>query len=185
MKLECEVKSVSNVYYVEIGDSRVACQEIIVRDYDAPHSVIVLNLWNEHSINYYNLKEGDKILVEFMIVAKKCRDGMWRNQQFKILSVVKHKPDWKPRNAETSDLYIIGRANKSGLKIGRSNDVNKRVKQMQTASEVVLELIDIFPERGYLEKDVHDALNEKGLHLYGEWYKYCEETYDIVVKMCR
>ena len=184
MKIDCEVKSVSNPYYVELGDSRVACQEIIVRDFDVPHSIIVLNLWNEHSINYYNLQEGDKILVEFMIVAKKCKDGVWRNQQFKIMSITKHKPDWKPRNIEESDIYIIARADKSGMKIGRSTDVKKRVKQMQTANEVDLILIDVFPKWGYLEKDIHDALKEKGLHLNGEWYKYCQETYDIVAEMC-
>ena len=68
------------------------------------------------------------------------------------------------------NLYII-QSDKSGMiKIGRSKDPNKRLKQLQTGNPNKLKLIASFKDMGWREKLLHERLSEWSEQ--GEWFNY-------------
>lgn len=185
MKIDCEVIVVNDIQYLELSGNSIPYQEMVVKDYEAPHSTLVLTLWGDSNIQYYNVKVGDKLGIEFMMIAKQGKDDIWRNHRIKIISISRHKPNWKPKTINGSDLYVIARDDNKALKVGRSKNVNKRLKTLQTSSEVKLKILKVYTDCGYLEKEIHDELKRRGQHIGGEWFKYNQKTFDIVENYCR
>lgn len=68
------------------------------------------------------------------------------------------------------DLYIIQSDVSGNIKIGRSKDPQKRLKQLQTGNPNKLKLIAEFKGEGWKEKILHDRL--AFYRLEGEWFKY-------------
>ena len=68
------------------------------------------------------------------------------------------------------DLYIIQSDVTGMIKIGRSKDPQKRLKQLQTGNPNRLKLIASFKEKGKEEKYLHEVLNN--YKLKGEWFSY-------------
>ena len=56
------------------------------------------------------------------------------------------------------------------IKIGRSKDPQKRLKQLQTGNPNRLKLIASFDGLGWQEKLIHERL--KSYRLKGEWFSY-------------
>lgn len=67
-------------------------------------------------------------------------------------------------------LYFIQTSNNGMIKIGRSINPEKRLKQLQTGNPFKLKLIHVFEKQGYKEKILHEELKE--FKLKGEWFKY-------------
>tara|TARA_B100000035_G_scaffold269211_1_gene242999 strand:- start:370 stop:675 length:306 start_codon:yes stop_codon:yes gene_type:complete len=67
-------------------------------------------------------------------------------------------------------LYIIQSDVTGMIKIGRSKDPQKRLKQLQTGNPNKLKLIVEFKEQGWKEKILHEKLNK--YRLEGEWFSY-------------
>ena len=68
------------------------------------------------------------------------------------------------------DLYII-QSDKSGMiKIGRSRNPAKRLKQLQTGNPNRLKLIASFKGMGWREKLLHERLESWSEQ--GEWFNY-------------
>ena len=69
-------------------------------------------------------------------------------------------------------LYIIAENEHGPVKLGFSNDPFKRVKQLQTGSNVVLKIFHTqeieFKDRIKLEKLLHKAIKHYKVH--GEWF---------------
>ena len=71
---------------------------------------------------------------------------------------------------DKDDLYII-QSDKTGMiKIGRSKDPEKRLKQLQTGNPNKLKLIACFKNEGWREKQIHESL--RAYRLKGEWFSY-------------
>ena len=67
-------------------------------------------------------------------------------------------------------LYLI-QSDKSGMiKIGRSVDPEKRLKNLQTGNPNRLKLIAVFENQGYREKLLHEELDK--FRKKGEWFTY-------------
>lgn len=71
------------------------------------------------------------------------------------------------------DLYLMHDVDANLLKIGRSVDAKKRLKQLQTANGHKLELLCVLKDQGDLEKEMQEKFVE--LNTNGEWYKYSDE----------
>tara|TARA_B100000131_G_C18023053_1_gene575364 strand:+ start:493 stop:786 length:294 start_codon:yes stop_codon:yes gene_type:complete len=67
-------------------------------------------------------------------------------------------------------LYIIQSDLTGMIKIGRSKDPVKRLKQLQTGNPNELKLIASFKDQGWKEKIIHESL--KSFRLKGEWFSY-------------
>lgn len=67
-------------------------------------------------------------------------------------------------------LYIIQSDNTGMIKIGRSKDPLKRLKQLQTGNPNKLKLIAYFDNMGWREKELHEQLSR--YRLEGEWFSY-------------
>ena len=72
------------------------------------------------------------------------------------------------------DLYIMQNSRIPGeIKIGRSNNVPRRKKDLEQAQNFKMNVLTIFPGKGYLEKEVHKRL--KDFQVTGcagtEWFK--------------
>ena len=65
-------------------------------------------------------------------------------------------------------LYIIQSDFTGMIKIGRSKDPNKRLKQLQTGNPNKLRLIASFKGEGWKEKNLHERLEK--FRLEGEWF---------------
>ena len=69
------------------------------------------------------------------------------------------------------DLYIIQMANTGEIKVGRSKDVHKRLKQLQTGSPHRLRLILHAPGQGKREAVIHRMMRERRTRYDGEWFE--------------
>jgi len=68
------------------------------------------------------------------------------------------------------DLYIIQSNVTGAIKIGRSKDVHKRLKQLQTGSPHRLKILIHVPDKGHLESTLHNRLRDHQLKMTGEWF---------------
>jgi hypothetical protein len=66
-------------------------------------------------------------------------------------------------------LYILQAKTTGFVKIGRSNDPEKRLLQLQTGCATPLKLILVAKERGNHEKELHRQLAR--YQTVGEWFK--------------
>ena len=72
--------------------------------------------------------------------------------------------------AKKDDLYIIQSDVTGMIKIGRSSNPQKRLKQLQTGNPNCLKLIASFKGEGWKEKLIHEEL--KRWRKKGEWFSY-------------
>ena len=73
------------------------------------------------------------------------------------------------------DLYIAQRSDHEALQIGRSSKVHDRVQQLSKGHIFEINLIDVFEEKGPMERFVHIALND--CRITGtEWFTCDLET---------
>lgn len=66
-------------------------------------------------------------------------------------------------------LYLIKNTTNSAVKIGKSCNPTKRLKQLQTSCPDKLELISVLKYQGRREKEFHEKFSN--LRLSGEWFK--------------
>lgn len=116
-----------------------------------------LKLYNEENITDDYIKELDaKAMDEKM--------NEWRKMK-KI-----------PKKIVEDDLYLILDTSNKKLKIGRSKNVNKRLRQLQTSNSGCLSLLFTIKGKGYCEEYVHKKFSH--LHIKGEWYEYDNSIID-------
>jgi len=75
---------------------------------------------------------------------------------------------------DTDHLYLIQSDQNGAIKIGRSQDPQERLRQLQTGSPYRLRLVLILPGKGQLERFLHHQLR-RGRILgpdKGEWFSY-------------
>lgn len=67
------------------------------------------------------------------------------------------------------NLYFLRNPLTGLVKIGSTKDVERRVRELECASGMLLELVRVFPGEGDQEKELHVALDDcRGL---GEWFR--------------
>lgn len=71
---------------------------------------------------------------------------------------------------EKDHLYFMQSDITGSIKIGRSNDPDRRLKDLQTGNPNKIKLVAIIEGKGYLEKKLHERLKEHRLRL--EWFDY-------------
>ena len=74
----------------------------------------------------------------------------------------------------THDLYMMENSRIPGeIKIGLSNNVERRKKELEAQQNFKMNVLAIFPGKGYLEKRVHDRLKEFQVTegAGNEWFK--------------
>jgi Meiotically up-regulated gene 113 len=67
-------------------------------------------------------------------------------------------------------LYLIQSAVTEAVKIGRSSDPHKRLRELQTGSPHRLTLLAVFDGKGDLEPSLHQRLDRWRLKMKGEWF---------------
>ena len=81
---------------------------------------------------------------------------------------------------KNDDLYIIQSDVTGMIKIGRSKNPEKRLKQLQTGNPNRLKLIATFKGQGWKEKLIHEDL--KRWRKKGEWFSYdCVGSIPVVL----
>lgn len=81
-----------------------------------------------------------------------------------------------PNKSVEDDLYLILDASSKKLKIGRSKNVNKRLRQLQTSNSGRLSLLFTIKGKGSCEEYVHKKFSH--LNTNGEWYEYDNSIID-------
>lgn len=83
-------------------------------------------------------------------------------------------------------IYLIKKENESVYKIGKSKTPYKRIKQLSTANESNLKMVNIF-EAGSNTSKVEKALHNKykQYNLNGEWYSLSIEYVNSFNKDCQ
>ena len=76
----------------------------------------------------------------------------------------------KKDTKDNDHLYFIQSDNTGSIKIGRSIDPEKRLKDLQTGNPNKLKLIQVIENKGYLEKPLHKELKQFKIRL--EWFDY-------------
>lgn len=81
-----------------------------------------------------------------------------------------------PKKSVEDDLYLILDTSSKKLKIGRSKNVQKRLKQLQTSNSGSLSLLFTLKGEGFREEYVHRMFSH--LNTNGEWYEYDNSIID-------
>ena len=69
------------------------------------------------------------------------------------------------------DLYLFQMRVTGAIKIGRSSNPERRIKQLQVGSPHRLRVLMVVPNQGGTEKDLHRRLNHHRLRVdKGEWF---------------
>lgn len=68
------------------------------------------------------------------------------------------------------DLYILQMAVTGQIKVGRSNDVARRLLQLQTGCPHRLHIILHAQGQGYREKAIHRLMGYRQIRSGGEWF---------------
>ena len=79
----------------------------------------------------------------------------------------------KRQRVESDDLYIMRYStNQKALKIGRSNDVQRRKRDLEGGHNFFMEVVAVFPGKGALERCIHARLKDKRSHTGAgtEWF---------------
>ena len=84
----------------------------------------------------------------------------------------------KPEKKYDSYVYFIQDKMSNMIKIGKANDVEKRLKQLQTSCPYELELLSYIPGDESLEKDIHKKFSE--YRHRGEWFMPKKEIFDYI-----
>lgn len=66
-------------------------------------------------------------------------------------------------------LYFIG--NKDYVKVGVTSNPSQREKSIQTMCPFEIKLLKLVANQGELEKELHSALMNLGLHTTNEWFR--------------
>lgn len=67
-------------------------------------------------------------------------------------------------------LYILQSAHTGAIKVGRSNDVEQRIAELQTGNPYRIKSILIATNRGNEERRVHEAMVRGRIRPDGEWF---------------
>ncbi|UNZ20599.1 GIY-YIG nuclease family protein [Streptomyces sp. 891-h] len=78
----------------------------------------------------------------------------------------------------TEHVYVIGVPGSSTVKIGRSVDVQKRLKEIQRMSPVPLQVLWIHPGGHELETNLHRHFKARRSH--GEWFTFDDDPLEMV-----
>lgn len=85
-----------------------------------------------------------------------------------------------------TDLYVLQSAHTGAIKIGRTNNINRRIEELQTGCPYKLKLLVHLPGKGDIEHYLHDRLSDFRIRSNGEWFKegglpsLPEEIYDMI-----
>lgn len=92
------------------------------------------------------------------------KEGIYRNPTL-------HPPVFsvkKERASDKTDLYFIQSKGTGYLKIGRANDCERRLKELQTGNALELRIIHVFKGMAWREYELHKLLAQ--WRLEGEWF---------------
>ena len=71
-----------------------------------------------------------------------------------------------------NDLYVFQMAVTGDIKIGRSSDVHRRLKELQTGCPHKLRIILHAPGQGHRERELHRRLQQYRCRMRkGEWFR--------------
>jgi hypothetical protein len=80
-------------------------------------------------------------------------------------------------------VYCIRDGYKGTVKIGFSNNPNRRLQQLQTASATHLELCGVIETVQSFEKFLHHVFRDR--HVFGEWFDDADEGVSTTFKTMR
>lgn len=113
------------------------------------------------------LKYSTEYRAKFIIAFQKMKTAMLNMFKAKVLD------DVLPQNNKLRQyIYVIKNPLNETVKIGVAQDVDKRIKQLQTGAGIELELIYksmICSNAFAIERDVHEHFKE--YRTFGEWFK--------------
>lgn len=67
-------------------------------------------------------------------------------------------------------LYVIQSDVTGNIKVGRSSEPRRRLKQLQTGSPHRLRLLIVAVDAGFREREMHKRMKEKRARADGEWF---------------
>ena len=118
------------------------------------------------------LKYSTEYRAKFIIAFQKMKTAMLNMFKAKVLD------DVLPQNNKLRQyIYVIKNPLNETIKIGVAQDVDKRIKQLQTGAGIELELIYksmICSNAFAIERDVHEYFKE--YRTFGEWFKINPEV---------
>lgn len=79
------------------------------------------------------------------------------------------------------DLYLMQNTVTKDLKIGISNDPERRKRDLQNTNGREIEILYVIPRKSNLETTLHEKFSH--LRLMGEWFKYDESIIDEFEKL--
>jgi hypothetical protein len=96
---------------------------------------------------------------------------------------VRYDPTWVPLHEREGVVYFIQSGKDGPIKIGWSQDVGRRMSELQVANALPLALLGVTPGTMETESEFHARFAH--LRMKAEWFKDSPEIRDFIEKNCR
>lgn len=172
--------------------SRWNVEEILNDDRISPAARSLLFAMFEHDTVPHDGRWADlpQLLGELKAANYAIRGDGWKSQagghylffdRYQEPTVAPRLPPMPPADYGRSVLYVIGQPGTAIVKIGKTGNVESRLRAIQTGSPVPLAVLWWHVGGDELERPLHREFKEYRLH--GEWFDFGVEEPNILVEM--
>lgn len=102
------------------------------------------------------------------IKQQKTSDGYW-------------EPVYDDQTYAHSRVYFIRQVGTDLVKVGFSDDIKRRLRELQAATAHELELDAAIIGTKAIEVEIHRRLKRKGMHVRGEWFRLDEDQVKWII----
>jgi hypothetical protein len=147
------------------------------------------NIIIKESRGSYDLIKSVQNYIAYLVKYEKTRQCQIKKLKKEKL-ILKEKSDsismenkiLKNKINSISNIYILLDELNEVVKIGKTKNIDKRIKALQTSSPCKLKLLISLPENNQInEKRLHRKYQDK--RIKGEWFKYDEEIKQEIINI--
>lgn len=160
----------------------------IPENFNPTYYVEVRNPYDKSLIraDYVRVETGPNISRAFGPFDEKPLYGILKNNLWKSLHTygkisveeIQFIPDYIFQRERLGVVYFIQAGEKGPIKIGWSQEVDKRIATLQTANACKLTLLGTVPGTMETERAYHQKFSH--LRLEAEWFQYSQEILDFI-----
>ena len=175
---------------VTLGDLEDRYPGIDLGDFKPTHFV---QTRGHSGSDFVRLDEPEKSGIAFAFLPAKedptyavIPGGKWQNLDVAGIveaDIVRYDANWIPLHERDGHVYFVESGTDGPIKIGWSQDVERRIAELQVANAHKLRLLGVVPGTMQKESDLHATFAH--LRMEAEWFQNSPEIHEYLDKFSR
>jgi hypothetical protein len=186
-KCKCELSSISK--RTDEQEALDKCKEICETEYYEPIGFVNGYKSNKSRFEYRCAVHGKQNVSynNFVNKGRRCK-GCWKERQKEIIRENGNGNGYYPERKDEQDFLYVLDFNGKFIKVGRSFDVDERMKSLRSLSKISIK--KIYKIRVFTsthkkiydtEQELHSELRERNFQYYVKWSKECFENESLFI----